>query len=444
MEQKQTLKALLMHYLTSRTGFSDLFQLLGRLSVTAIAVLVLLTTGTVVGAPLLPNTKIRFTLVQWTPTKGSYEQWATVGGEYTVSEAGTISIPLLGPVSVGEMDEAALATSIAKQLKEKIGLVDEPAATIEILKYPPIYVVGDVEKPGEYEFHTGITVLQAFAMGGGQSHSSDGLQSSDITKLVGDLKEFDDTIFRSTAKIERLEAEMAGETVLHPLQESANTNPLAAAIYTQEEAIFSARANEVARQSKSLSGLRDLLSEEINVLQEKVKSTDANIRSVQQQLDSTISLIERGAIVATRQAEVERVMRDYQNDRLDLTVAIMRARQSISQTTRDLEGLYDRRRTEVASALQVERATVEQLKLRRDTSQKLLMKSLSSFRQDEHPSLRFSIVRSTAGKSEEIDATETATMIPGDVLKVTMQASSQMTEAGALKAAEQTVVNISQ
>ena len=437
-----------MHDLTFRMAFRNLLQLSTRLTVAAIAALVFLDDGTAFGAPLLPNTKIRVTLVQWVPTKGSYEQWATIGGEYTVSDAGTISIPLLGPVSVGNMDEATLASTIAKQLKAKIGLVDEPAATIEILKYPPIYVVGDVTNPGQYEFHTDITVLQALAMGGGQIRAPSELQSSlDITKLVGELKEIDESIIRSTARIERLEAEEAGEKSLQPQQEGVSESPLAAAIYKQEQAIFSARENELIRQSKSLSGLRDLLSDEINVLQEKVKGTDANISSVQEQLDSTIALIEKGAIVATRQAEVERVMRGYQNDRLDLTVAIMRARQSISQTTRDLEGLYDKRRTEVASELQAERATAEQLRLKRDTSQKLLMDRLSSgnaARPGEDPELKFSIVRSVAGKSNEIAATETTPMMPGDVLKVAARAEFQTSAASALKAAETTARNISQ
>ncbi|MBW9113749.1 exopolysaccharide biosynthesis protein [Rhizobium cauense] len=341
---------------------------------------------------------------------------------------GTISVPLLGPVSIDNMDEAALASSVAKMLKEKIGLVDEPAATVEILKYPPIYVVGDVTNPGEYEFHNDITVLQALAMGGGQVRAAAGMQSSlDITKMVGGLKEIDDSTIRNAAKIERLEAEMAGETTFHSRQENENLNPLAAAIYKQEEAIFAARANELARQAKSLSGLRDLMAEEIDVLQEKIKGTDANIVSVQQQLDSTIALIARGAAVPARQAEVERMMRGYQNDRLDLTVAIMRARQNISQATRDLEGLQDKRRTQVASELQAERANAEQLRLKKETSQKVLMESLSSGdaqKSDEEAKLQFRIVRTTAGKSNEIVAYETTTMMPGDVLKVVRSAST--------------------
>lgn len=428
-----------MHHMRSMMYFKKLSQVASRFLATTIGALVVLNYGTALGAELLPNTKVRLTIVQWMPTKGTYEQWAPVGGEFTVSREGTISVPLLGPISVGNMDESVLASAIAKRLKEKIGLVDEPAATVEILQYPSVYIVGDIANPGEYQYHSGITVLQALAMGGGELRALDKLQNSlDVTKLVGELKEIDDAIIRNSAKIERLEAETAGEQALPLRKEPSNDSPFAAAIYKQEEVIFSARTNELTRQSKSLTALRDLLSDEISILQEKIKSTDAGITSTQKQLDSTIALIDRGAIVATRQAEVERAMRGYQNDRLDLTAEIMRARQNISQATRDLEGLFDKRRTEVASELQSERATMSQLKLKRDTGQKLLMDRLSSGNAvplNDKANLRYSIIR---GGSSEIDASETTAMMPGDVLKVT-QATSEPYVSKAFEATRHSV-----
>ncbi|MDQ0559926.1 polysaccharide export outer membrane protein [Rhizobium mesoamericanum] len=406
-------------------GFGKFPCTVPRLVATASALLIALNVSGALASPIFPNTKIRLTLIQWMPTKGSYEQWAAVGGDYTVSDKGTIVIPLLGEVSVENKDEPALASAIAKALKEKIGLVDEPAASVEILKYPPIYVVGDVKNPGEYEFHIGMTVLQALAMGGGQMLALDATESPEaVIKLVGDAKEIDDSIMRTAAKIERLEAEMAGQTTFQSKQES--NDPVAVAVHQQEEAIFSARANELSRQTKSLTALRDLLSSEIGVLEEKMKSTDANINSAQQQLNSTIALIERGALVATRQADAERVIRGYQDDRLDLTVLIMRARQSISQTTRDLEGLADKRQTEIASALQTERALMSSLQLKKATAQKVLMEALSSgapWGPAGKPKPEYALVHNSGGRSGETPATETTSMAPGDVLKVTLIAA---------------------
>ncbi|MBD9453479.1 SLBB domain-containing protein [Rhizobium sp. RHZ02] len=428
------------------TRFGKLPRTVPRLAATAGGLLIALNVSAALASPIFPHTKIRLTLVQWMPTKGSYEQWAAVGGEYTVSDQGTIIVPLLGAVSVENKDEAGLASAIAKALKEKIGLVDEPAASVEILKYPPIYVVGDVKNPGEYEFRSGMTVLKALALGGGQIRPLDSTTSPEaVIKLVGDAKELDESIMRTAAKIERLEAEMAGQTTFQSKQEP--NDAAAVAVHQQEEAIFSARANELSRQTKSLTALRDLLSSEIGVLEEKIKSTDANINSAQQQLSSTIALIERGALVATRQADAERVMRAYQDDRLDLTVLIMRARQSISQTTRDLEGLADKRQTEIASALQSEHALMNSLQLKKATVQKVLMENLSSgasLGPAEKPTLEYRVVQNSGGNDTETPATETTSMAPGDVLKVILIAPSRTTTSISSDTSEPTAQDVGQ
>ncbi len=388
--------------------------------------------GTADSAPLPPHTKIKLTVVQWMPTKGLYEQWGSLGGEFTVSDAGTLSMPVLGSVPVGDLDNVGLAAEIAKRLKDKIGLVDAPMAAVEILEYSPVYVVGEVTRPGEYKFSTGLTVLQAFAMSGGELRPTVAFENSaDVTKLLGELKELDDSIIRSSTKIERLQAEMSGAKALEFAKQPTSTDQFTAAIYSQEQVIFAARANLLERKSKSLMELRDLLGEEINVLDEKTKSMDANIKSIQQQVDSTAMLVAKGAVVATRQGEVERSLRSYQDDKLDITTAIMRARQSISQTTRDLQGLYDERQTQVASELQSERALLVQLKVKRETSQKLMLDNLSALagspQQGEKPSLTFTIVRRDSGNMEEIGASETTALLPGDVIKVTRQATQDAT-----------------
>jgi polysaccharide export outer membrane protein len=376
-----------------------------------------------IGAPLPAHTKIRLSVLQWMPTKGVYEQWGAFGGEYVVSDANTVTIPVLGSIDVGDLDNQELASEIAKRLKDRIGLVEVPATTVEIIDYSPIYVVGDVAKPGEYKFSTGLTVLQALAMSGGEAKPTGALQSSmDVTRLVGDLKELDDATTRSTAKIGRLEAEMSGAKVLDFSKQLANADPFTTAVYRQEQIIFEARANALERKSKSLLELRDLLDEEIRVLEEKTKSMDANIKSIQQQVDSTTMLVAKGALVATRQAEVERDLRSDQNNRLDITTSIMRARQSVSETTRDLQALSDERLTEVASELQAERATLVQLKVKRETSQKLMIDNLSAMsyapRPGEKRAITFNIVRRQDGNVDEIGASETSTLMPGDVVKV--------------------------
>ncbi|RYE60293.1 MAG: hypothetical protein EOO82_03375, partial [Oxalobacteraceae bacterium] len=41
-----------------------------------------------------PQTKICLTVVQWMPSKGVYERWDALGGEFMISQAKTVSLPI--------------------------------------------------------------------------------------------------------------------------------------------------------------------------------------------------------------------------------------------------------------------------------------------------------------------------------------------------------------
>ncbi|MBY5838511.1 polysaccharide biosynthesis/export family protein (plasmid) [Rhizobium leguminosarum] len=368
-----------------------------------------------------PQTKIRLTIVQWMQSKGQYERWDALGGEYTVSDEGAVFLPFLGSVSIGNRDNTSLTNEIAKRLQEKIGLVQPPAVTIEILEYPPIYVVGDVTTPGQYKFRSGLTVLQSLAMSGGPFRATS-LQQSQTIKLAGELREIDHSLLRSTAKLARLQAEMTGAKEITFDRTLGVDQQYAAGIYNEERVIFQARANALDRQSKALTELRDLLNSEVGMLGEKVQGSQDNIKSIEDQLTSVKTLVSKGLTVSSRQLDLERLLTTYRSDRLDLVTAIMRGRQAISETTRNLEGLYDTRRSEVASELQSEQASLDQLKLKREMTQKLLLDDLaaggSSNITDEALPLTFTVSRRSEGQIRQFQASETTALIPGDVVRV--------------------------
>lgn len=372
-------------------------------------------------AAIAPETKIRLRIMQWMPTKGEYIQWA-LGGDFVVSEGGTVTIPVIGAVTVGDLDEARLAAEIARRLQAKIGLMEAPEASIEVVEYPPVYVLGDVTKPGRYEFRPGLTALQALAMSGGELRQASPTQSQDRMKLIGDLKSVDIALLRSNARIARLQAEMSeAKEIQFPEPMGADSSHVAE-IHNQERIIFSTRANVLARQSKSLAELRNLLDQEIRVLEEKVNGSDASIRAADRELKGVKSLVERGVAVASRQSDLERELASYRASRLDFITAIMRARQEISETTRSLEGLYDNRHAEVANELQTEQAALEQLKLKRATTEKQLLDMLAADdnapRPGEETSPGFKIIRLGDDKTDEIRASGSTGLEPGDVVRI--------------------------
>ncbi|MBB3465255.1 polysaccharide biosynthesis/export family protein [Rhizobium sp. BK377] len=399
------------------------------------------------GTPFAPQTKIRLTVVQWMPSKGEFERWDAIGGEYTISNEGAVSLPFLGSLSVGNLDNAGLTREIAKRLQEKMGLAQIPAVTIDVLDYPSIYVVGDVTTPGEYKFRSGLSVLQSLAMSGGPLRPAARQRSQTIT-LAGDLREIEHSLLRSSAKLARLQAEMAGAKEITFERPPAADQQYAASIYDEERVIFQARASALERQSTALVELRDLLKAEIDALEEKLKGSDDNIQSVEEQLVSVKTLVEKGLTITSRQMDLERLLNTYRSDKLDLVTAIMRGRQAINETTRNLEGLSDTRRNEVASEVQSEKANLDQLRLKRDTTQQLLLEELASSgnvneRGEELP-LTFTVSRRDNGQVAEFQASETTELAPGDVVRVTQNRIADTPSEDAAALPVQTEAHMSQ
>ncbi|MBD0415650.1 polysaccharide biosynthesis/export family protein [Oryzicola mucosus] len=372
---------------------------------------------------IAPQTRLRVTVLQWMPIKGAYEQWAALGGEFTVSDAGTLVLPVVGPIDVGTFDSSGLANEIAARLQKKTGLVTRPDTTVEIVEYPPIYIVGDVTAPGEYRYRTGLTVLKAVALGGGELRGSE-QRSKDEIQLVGELQGIEIDLLRTKVRLARLEAERSGAQQIDFPPSLTGTAPADKVnqITAQERIIFSSRANEIERQTKSLAELRDLLNAEIGVLEEKIKAAEVSIKTAEADLGNIKTLVEKGIALASRQSDLERSLASYRAERLDQITAIMRARQNISEATRNLEGLRDRQQTEIAAQMQAEQANLEKLNLNREVTQKLLLDLLASSRKtaanDEEAQTTYTITRPQGPAQSVFDASDSTVLLPGDVVKV--------------------------
>jgi hypothetical protein len=374
---------------------------------------------------LPPHTRIRVTIVQWVSAKGSYEKWEALGGDFEIADDATVSLPVVGTLPVSGLDPAQLSAKIAARLQTKIGLVQTPEATVAIIAYPPVYVVGDVEKPGEYKFDAGLTVLHCLALSGGEVRQKKD-QMADKTGLVSLLRGLDNSILRSEIKIARLQAEMSGAKEIGYTLPSTPERQVAAAILGQEEAIFAAQANLLERQTKSYAELRESLAQEIGNLEKKKASSEQDIASLDNELRRIRPFVEKKLMLPSQQDELERTIRSYYAGQLDLSTAILRARQGISEASRNIEGLHDKQETEVALELQTEQSNLFQLEVKKDTAQKQLLAALSTSDDAESEKLAvldFTVIRRANGTLVHLAASESTSLQPGDVVRVTRKLS---------------------
>ena len=87
-------------------------------------------------------------------------------GEFRVDDQGRIAVPLLGGIVAAGLSPQELETSMAQALRKR-NLLRDPSVSVEVLAYRPIFVLGEVAKPGQYPYQPGMTVLTAVAIAGG-------------------------------------------------------------------------------------------------------------------------------------------------------------------------------------------------------------------------------------------------------------------------------------
>lgn len=88
-----------------------------------------------------------------------------LSGEFVVDDSGFVRLPLVGQVSASARTAKQLEDDIAAKLG--VRYLKDPKVSIEITKYRPFYVIGEVDNPGEYPFVAGMSVLNAVALAGG-------------------------------------------------------------------------------------------------------------------------------------------------------------------------------------------------------------------------------------------------------------------------------------
>jgi polysaccharide export outer membrane protein len=87
-------------------------------------------------------------------------------GEFRVSDSGMIALPLIGEVRAAGLSPGALATQVGAVLVQA-NLLRAPSVSAEVVSYRPIFILGEVSKPGQYPYQPGMTVVTAAAVAGG-------------------------------------------------------------------------------------------------------------------------------------------------------------------------------------------------------------------------------------------------------------------------------------
>lgn len=377
-----------------------------------------------------PLDKVRVRVFEWRPSRDEIVAWSALNSEYTVGPTGMVALPLIGEVQASGVGAARLASEIAWRLRERMGLAAAPDTVVDIVEYRPIYVVGQVEKPGEYAFRPGLTVLQAMSLSGGLQRSPLAAGSRlerEIVATAGELQLLQGERQALLARRARLRAEHQKQgSIAFPAEiADISASPAARRIVEQEKLVFESRSTSRATQMAALTQLKTHLRQEVASLSGQIETHKRQIALTAAELGQIATLEKKGLATSPRKLALERNLAQLEGDGLRLETSLQRARQEIAKTEIAMIEIENKRSDELTADLLQSEVRLDQLEERLATAGALLHEAqvlapqrLSMAGRSATVTTHFTIVRARGDESFELDAVETTQILPGDTVKV--------------------------
>lgn len=356
-------------------------------------------------------------------------QYPELTGEYKVRANGTISIAPVGDIQVIGLSAKEIASQISERFVSS-GISDKPGTSVEVLETRPVYILGDVQKPGEYQFRPGMTVLQVVSLAGGWLRFNDpGLMrlDRDTITISGDMQSLVKRHHQLTARRARLNAElMMKNDIQFPadLVMRSQGDPGLRQLLDEERSLLNIRVDALRTQIDSLGQNRKLYEREIEIIKRQIQANKAQSASVERELVEVRSLVKRGLTTLSRLANLERMQAQLESNEQGFQMLILRTHQNITQADQRIFELKSERNVTLTAEVQKIRMDLDEIGVKFDTNRSLLVEAQVTIptlvgNSDGAVETRsLAVVRVENGQARTIDAEEHTELLPGDVLRV--------------------------
>ncbi len=383
--------------------------------------LLLVLSATVVAAEsyrLHHQDKISLRAMRWDLNSSSYLRWDGLSGEYTVARDGTLMIPLVGEVAAEGQTAAELAETLELKLRRQIGMVEPPKIALEVVGHLPVYVLGDVNSPGAYDYQAGMTAQQLLALAGGPIRPPIQFTSNNdyqILRMGGEIRLLSTQIEELEDEKKRLLADLAS-LEQNESEEGAPESPEGL-----EGEILAATLNAREGLGDRIRDLQSMLKEQISSLTIQLELRNAQIENISRELENLTALKEKGLTVSNRVTSMTNMLNDLETKRLDQEIALMTARQELNRAERDELELDDNARSDALVQLNRVESELASLKTRLATASSLHGElAAAGFLSDDDVAsetvIEFAVTRGEDGQVQRFQAADR--LMPGDTVEV--------------------------
>jgi Polysaccharide biosynthesis/export protein len=355
-----------------------------------------------------------------------FQGYPDLSGEYRVNPDLTITIPVIGRVSIANSDSTQLERVLAERAAQAAGR--EAFVTVEIAQYHPIFITGYVNTSGAIPWRPGMTVLHAVSMAGGLYRAG----GDKAAMLNGDveatrLQRATTDLTRVLATLARLKAEDTGaETITIPprLLELAGPTEAQQLIYAQQSSFVSRRRALETQRTMLIRGI-DTSEQELSGLHEQAERLKEQLKVRHDLKVKLDELLKRGIVRQDRVMEEMARIADLEEKSTNVAVAMARVESSLIQMRREIQGLQQEHEALLDSEmLKFERESAQleiEIKSARSAYNKVTggaPESDSFAGINKKLSIQYRITRNGEDESASEQVDEHTALRPGDILVV--------------------------
>jgi polysaccharide export outer membrane protein len=365
---------------------------------------------------------------------------------------GQASFPLLGEIRAAGMPLSELQQKIRELLPTKVFrrrtedgresqvVLSPDEITVTIAEYRPIYLDGDVAKPGALTYRAGMKVRQAIALAGGYDTMrfrgrDPFLESADFR---ADYYSLWTEFAKEQARISRLKAELAGNAQFD--RQRFTVVPVASHVLSQiedsEARQLTLRNGDHAKEMDHLQRAIRQQDHRVAVLGENLQKEREGTEADANDFEEMRQKFSKGLIPTSRLSETRRFALYSASQALQTAASLAQAEREHEDLKRNLERLDDQRRIRLLGELQEAEIRLETIRSRlQAVGDKLmyagLVKSQLVRGNGGEPDVK--IFRDANNVRQILTADEDAELMPGDVVKIALRledltASSQSVE----------------
>jgi len=357
------------------------------------------------------------------------QEWPDITGEYTVNADGAVSLPLIGNINAAGLRPSELGQQISDRLKERSGGSEQVLTAVEIAQYRPFAIMGDVQRPGQYPYRPGLTVLEAVSIAGGYYRPELGLLrlGRDVALASGDINTQKIKLNRLIVHEARLSAALAGreDFPLPPELSKLKDDPETSAIMKNEQAALSLESEMKQNELASFETIKSLYQNEIGTLHGQVQALSEEKESIGTQLSQLRSMAAKGLALSPTVFALERSFAQVSNEQMSAETAIVRANENITLGEQRMTQFQQERSRLNSKDLQQTRDTIAETRVKIETATLVLDEAQTSapaeaheLRSQDHERPDLTIFRRDGEAIRQVVAGETTLVAPDDVIKI--------------------------